>query len=99
MQQNHSPLPWKMIFIDKGKLGWVEDSEGEIVVGLGSFHHQQPDEVDAQFVIQACNNFEALLDACKWICERIRIQSKCSDTRETDYLRSIIAKAEAKGAA
>ena len=59
MEQKHSSLPWKIMKREE-KWGWIEDSAKEEVCGLGAFRHSSGygNEANAQFMVQACNNFE-----------------------------------------
>lgn len=54
----HSPLPWK---IDKGDELWILSSEESECVEGGYIPVAQPiEEYDAEFIVEACNNYEAL---------------------------------------
>lgn len=64
MEQKHSPLPWKIVTMDNGKYGWIEDSTGEQVMGLGTLRYSINPEKTAEFIVRACNNFENLRQAC-----------------------------------
>jgi len=52
---------------------------------------------DAQFIAQACNNFEGLLETCKWVQQEIRTMWDEADLPECNQrLEAAITKAEAK---
>ena len=57
-KMKHSELPWK---IDKVNDLWILSSEESEYVERGYFPVAQPiEESDAEFIVEACNNYEAL---------------------------------------
>jgi len=102
MQQKHSLLPWKIVTMGNGKYGWIEDSTGEQVMGLGTLRYSINPEITAQFIVQACNSYyqnqetiKNLIEACKVAKHDIETEWDCCDlVRCVDELGAAISKAE-----
>ena len=94
MQQKHSPSPWEIVTMDNGKYGWIEDSTGEQVMGLGTLRYSINPEITADFIVRACNAHEELLEAMKKV-EGMIYDSDCKTARDAaEILQAVIAKAE-----
>lgn len=64
---NHSPLPFKRILNAGMARGNIYDAEGNLI---GRFHRddglaKEHDELNAEFIVRACNNYYPLLEALK----------------------------------
>lgn len=104
MQQNHSPLPWKIVTMDNGKYGWIEDSTGEQVMGLGTLRYSINPEITAEFIVRACNAHEELIEACGKVKLSLQLISANPDVADTllhtvlginiQVLEAALAKAE-----
>lgn len=110
---SHSPLPWKVMadpsyepglhplhnhrFIATEAMG-VEgndfDGEGSLICAL---RDQSEQAADAAFIVEACNNYEQLLEACKLAKSQLRGATTESEgmERATNILQAAITKAEA----
>lgn len=56
----HTTTPWKVILCHTGYE--VIDRDNRSVFNRSNPHEQ---EANAQFIVRACNNFDALLEVCK----------------------------------
>lgn len=59
MEDNHTPTPWKLIRGTKEKLSKIK--KGKYTLELQGYGYQQKKEIeDAEFIVTACNNYQAL---------------------------------------
>jgi len=95
----HTQLPW---VIKKYKSDTdIETKTGLSICGLFAIS-QQPVEANAEFIVRACNNFEALLNTAKGLLADALDRNECHDEdtglwfRDWKALSDVIDKCEGR---
>ena len=88
MEDNHTPTPWKLIRGTKEKLSKIK--KGKYTLELQGYGYQQKKEIeDAEFIVTACNNYQALKEEneeYKKLLEKLREKMQFEDFFTDEFL-------------
>lgn len=98
-EAKHSALPWKII--RKNKSGGVvignDDHRVAITKTYKILRLKKSNCANAAFIVRACNNFEALLNACKWAEKMLGDVGYIGREGAITELKQVIEQAEQEG--